>query len=542
MTTAQLWHHAQRAAAHLQSRGVLPGQVVIIAHPHDPLLYPAFLGAQLVGAIPAFMPFPSPKQDAARYWQSHRALFERLQPGAVIANEQYLEQFAASMPGETTVRVALATLTSTHDGRDTHNPGAVPPLPAGHPIALLQHSSGTTGNKKSVILTHDAILEQVAAYAERLQLPEHACIASWLPLYHDMGLIACFMLPLILGVPLVAIDPFAWSARPVMLLDAIAQFRATHCWLPNFAFQHLVRAVDPSWNGDLSSMTAFINCSEPCKPETARNFVTRFAPNGVTAEQVQVCYAMAETVFAVTQTGAGAVPTVRIVDRAQLQHTQRAVVPSPDAVSVELSSVGRPLPLLEVSVRSSSGATLPDSTVGEICVRGACLFDGYFRDPDPGRDIWFDEWYRTGDLGFLDAGELYVTGRRADLLIINGRNFYAHDIEAIVHAVPGVKEGRAVAIGVYHQDIGSEQLVVLSETSDDPAHAQHIDTLASRVRIAVMEGLGVAVTRFVPVPAGWLEKTTSGKVSRERNYQKYLTLTTAPLPSTTPPVSAHDRD
>ena len=513
ITAAELWRRTEAAAHRLLEAGVVPGDIVLLAHRHDPDLYPAFLAAQLIGAIPTFMPFPGEKQTAARYWEVHQPLFQRLAPGAVIASATYLDELAHTVGGVCAARLPLRGLC---DAASSPHP---PVAPAPHAIALLQHSSGTTGAKKGVILTHAAILAQLEAYIPTLDLGDDACIASWLPLYHDMGLIACFLLPLVAGVPLVAIDPFVWSARPVLLLDAIAHFRATHTWLPNFAFQHLVRAVAADWQGDLASMRAFINCSEPCKPDTFDAFLARFARCGVRPGSLQSCYAMAETVFAVTQTRVGRAPRVLTVDRDALQLEQRAVEPAGPDTATRVASVGLPLPILDVVVGDAEGLPLPDGSCGEVLVRGTCLFDGYFRDPVPARQVWSGAWYRTGDIGFLDAGELFITGRRADRLIVNGRNVYAHDIEAIANTVPPVAPGRCVAIGVHNAAIGSEQVVVLAELR--PADAE-TSGLAGRVRAAVQEQLGIAVTRVVPVPTGWLDKTTSGKISRERNHAKYL--------------------
>src|SRR5258708_2485543 len=172
-------------------------------------------------------------------------------------------------------------------------------------IAFIQHSSGTTGLKKGVQLSYGAVAAQISSYAEALGFADSGCIASWLPLYHDMGLIACFVLPLMLGLPVVALDAFEWVNRPALLFEAIEEHRCTHVWLPNFAFHHLCRTVDPAQGYALGGVKAFIDCSEPCKPETFDLFVETFGSCGVARAQLQCCYAMAETVFAVTQTTLG---------------------------------------------------------------------------------------------------------------------------------------------------------------------------------------------------------------------------------------------
>jgi acyl-CoA synthetase (AMP-forming)/AMP-acid ligase II len=512
VTLGELWHRTRAAAAGLAQAGVAAGDVVLIAHRHDRDLYPAFLAPQLLGAIPSFMPFPSEKQDAERYWRAHVTLFDRLRPAAVIASVPWLAQFETALGALPTARIPLAGLC---DGP----PIASWTAPAPDTVALLQHSSGTTGEKKGVMLTHRAICTQVASYAPTLALGNDAVIASWLPLYHDMGLIACFMLPLLTGTPLVALDPFAWSARPVLLLDAIVHHRATHAWLPNFAFHHLVRAVDPGWAGDLSSMRAWIDCSEPCTPETFERFLARHAASGVAPGTLQCCYAMAETVFAVTQTPVGTPPCERRVAREPLQARRVAREAMPGEPAVRIASVGTPIDALTIAIRDEDGHPLPDGHVGEVTVQGRCLFDGYFRDPEPDRAAWWGGWYRTGDLGFVHDGALFITGRRKEVLIVNGRNFFAHDIEAAVNTVAGVKPGRAVAFGVPNAEVGSEQVIVIVEVLPG---TPDLTALPGAVRAAVADALGLTVHRVVPVAPGWLLKTTSGKISRALNQAKWL--------------------
>ncbi len=268
---------------------------MLIMLSHSPAMYYSFVGAMLCGCIPSMMPCPSEKQDPVKFWESHRELFKRIGAGAILTSAENAESIRKNMPGQ-----PLKILLAEQCQAPVEN--CEPIKPGLDDVALIQHSSGTTGLKKGVQLSYGAIAAQIASYSNALGLVGSDCIASWLPLYHDMGLIACFILPLTLGLPVVSLDAFEWVNRPALLFEAIQAHRCTHVWLPNFAFHHLCRAVDPERGYALDSIKAFTNCSEPCKPETFDLFLETFAGCGVHEGQLQACYAMAETVFAVTQT------------------------------------------------------------------------------------------------------------------------------------------------------------------------------------------------------------------------------------------------
>jgi acyl-CoA synthetase (AMP-forming)/AMP-acid ligase II len=387
--------------------------------------------------------------------------------------------------------------------------------PAEDALALLQHSSGTTGLKKGVMLTYRAIFEQVMAYSDALGWRvDQSVIASWLPLYHDMGLVACFLTPMLLGVPIISLDAFEWTTRPASLLEAIESRRATHAWLPNFALAHIARATPRTRRFDLGSLQAIIGCSEPNKPATVDQFVARFADEGVRAEHVQTCYAMAETVFAVTQS-AVARPPRRL--RAVIDGGAVKVCDGPGAQT--FLSNGRPIADMEVRVLHD-GRLSGEGVTGEICVRAPYLFEGYLKDPATTQAAFIDGFFKTGDLGFIHEGEVYIFGRIKELIIVNGRNYFAHDVEMAANEAEGVKKGRCVAFGVYAPSIGSEQIILVAEREAEPV-------TDSRVVRAISEALnlrfGTTAGDIRLVEPGWLLKTTSGKISRAENALKYKT-------------------
>jgi len=484
-------------AAALQAAGVGRDEVVLIALPHSEALLYSFFGAMTAGCVPSFIPPPTPKQDPALYWSSHRQLFERLGSGAIVSWRDNVDDLRRCLRG-----LPIQVFLSEDIDIDRENAPALPALArATSDVACLQHSSGTTGLKKGVALTFDAIDQQIDAYAAAIGLGATDCIVSWLPLYHDMGLIACLLLPFVRRTPIVWLDPFEWVARPAMLFDAIAAHRGTLAWLPNFAFHHLARTVADDARVDLSGMRAFINCSEPCKAETFDLFASRFADWGVRPDQLQVCYAMAEAVFAVTQTAMNSTPL-----RFHLQ-------------GQTLLSVGSPVRDWQVRVIDRDGNPVPEGTIGEIAMTGGSLFAGYHKQPEETARKFRDGWYLTGDLGCQHAGDLFITGRVDDLIIVHGKNIYAHDVEFAMNQVPGVKAGRAVAIGLFVPEAGTQDLLLIAE-STEPAD-RHL-ALGRAIKAAVVQLLGLAPRAVRIVEPGWLVKTTSGKISRAENLRKHL--------------------
>ncbi|MCP5149644.1 MAG: AMP-binding protein [Chromatiales bacterium] len=491
--------------------------IVLIFLPQGAEAIVAFFGAMAIGAVPSFMPLPNSKQDPERYWAAHRALLELVTPKVVISTANHAPRLADACRGlDTTIipigDVDLALMSESAGSIATRRPQT-------DDIALLQHSSGTTGLKKGVALTHTAIALQIEAYAAALGATENDSVASWLPLYHDMGLIACTVMPLMLGQTILLLDPFEWVSEPRSLFRTITDHSATWVWLPNFAFDHLRRAVEvDGGHYDLSSVKAFINCSEPCKAATFDRFAQAFASIGVRPEQLQVCYAMAETVFAISQTPSSAPATrLRVVGKRLAEHV---VEPDP-AGDVELLSCGTLVSGSSVRIQvdgSRPGDADAGRDVGEIIVSAPFLFAGYYRRPEITETVLEAGRYRTRDLGFVHEGELYVLGRKDDLLISNGRNFFAHEIEQIANQVEGIKAGRGVALGIFNPDVGSEEVYLVQEVSDlDSGSAR---ALRRAVRQRVEDALALALRDVVLVQPGWLVKTTSGKISREANHAK----------------------
>ncbi|APT58124.1 hypothetical protein RGI145_14410 [Roseomonas gilardii] len=520
----------------LRRAGLRPGQVLLIFSDTRADLYASFFAAQFLGAVPSVMPPPTAKQDAAHWREVHRALVERIRPGLVCGLGAAIEAL-----GETGVPAldfgALAAL-------DDHTARRPVPEPVAGDLALLQHSSGTTGLKKSVMLGYDALVRQAEAYGAALDLQQGDKVASWLPLYHDMGLIACTVLPFVAAMPVLALDPFEWLADPLSVLRLAEAERATLLWLPNFAFDHLAGAARRLRGAalDLSGLRAVINCSEVCRAASMDRFLDAFAPHGLAPEALHTCYALAENVFAVTQSplrahrehgrSRPAGPARLLLDREALDAGYVVPVLPGMPGAVELVSSGRPiegcaLRFLPVGAPGADPDTGPDADLdtdlGEVLIVSDCLFDGYLGEPALSEERFVDGWLRTRDLGFLHDGELYVLGRLDDVLIYRGRNLVAPDLEAALAAVPAVKPGRAVVFSIPDERIGSDQIVVLYEAAEgEPEDEAAIQASERAVRAVLGEHFAVNPVHVARLPPGALHKTTSGKISRALNRAAFL--------------------
>lgn len=512
ITCRDLLEGSLRRAGQMQLRGIRAGAVVLIIHPHGTDLLYSFFGAVLAGAIPSILPYPTEKLDPVRYRQSMEALFQLIEPRAVMTYSELGQTLRPHLDPH------HASLLLPQSGGDA--PLGVPASVSPQDIALLQHSSGTTGLQKGVALSHTAIFNQLQSYAEAICFSSNDVVVSWLPLYHDMGLIAGFLLPVLWGVPLVLMSPLEWVRAPQMLLQAVSRFRGTLSWLPNFAYNFCAKKIPASaLDGvDLSCWRAVINCSEPVSARSHEIFLERFAPYGFRREALAASYAMAENVFAVTQGGIGEPLTIDEVDPQGLAATGCAEPASP---GVRLPSSGRTIRNVEVKIVDANGDRLPSRRVGEIALRSDCMLTGYYKRPDLTEKAIRNGWYLTGDLGYRVGDDLFVTGRSKDVIIVGGRNIYPGDLEEIVNEVEGVHPGRVVAFGVPNTELGTEDVAVVAEVDTEDEAARRYILEAIRTSIARQTD---CVARHIHlVDSRWLIKTSSGKISRHANREKLLT-------------------
>lgn len=512
------------AAGHaraLDAAGVRPDEVVVLILQHGEALVQSFIGALLHGSIPSIMPFLTEKLDPEQYRRSLTALIEITRPAAVITYPDFADDVRAAAPPGSSLRAVLldqaAALESAADPASLAGLARPP-----ESICLLQHSSGTTGLQKGVALSHQAVLNQVEVYGRAIGMTSADVVVSWLPLYHDMGLIAGFLMPLLCNAPLVLMSPFDWVRAPARLLQAVSRHRGTLTWLPNFAYNFCASKIRArELDGvDLSSWRAVINCSEPMRLQSHQAFRERFEGYGLKPEALATCYAMAENVFAVTQGGIAAPVTVDTVDARALVVERLARPASDGRESLPMLSAGPPIPNTRVRVLDEAGADLGERRIGEIALQSDCMLTGYYNRDELTARAFQDGWYLTGDLGYLAGGEVYITGRKKDLIIVGGKNVYPQDLEELAGQVPGVHPGRVVAFGVFNERAGTEDVVLLAEAdADDPDERRRI---ADQIRARVARGSDVAPRAVQIVAPRWLRKTSSGKIARSANREKYL--------------------
>ena len=521
LTYEQLLRGASAYARTLEREGIQPGEVAVLILQHgDDLIY-SFWGAILQGVIPSIMPFLTEKLSPERYRADLSALVSVTKPAAIITYPEFEAEVRAALQEDDSVRAVIVT-----DRIESQSEIELTSL-AGYQrkpedIVLLQHSSGTTGLQKGVALSHRAVFNQLNSYRKALSMNDQDIIVSWLPLYHDMGLIAGFLMPILMGVPLVLMSPFDWVRAPYKLLQSISKYRGTLTWLPNFAYNFCAQKIrDRHIEGvDLSSLRAITNCSEPVRWESHLAFYERFKEFGIKLEALQTSYAMAENVFAVTQSQVGSPPVVEEIDREAFMVERVAKRVGDGHPSMKMMSSGKPLENVRVKVLDANGDEVPDRVIGELALRSDCMLTGYFNRPDLTEKAFRDGWYLTGDYGYVAGGEVFVSGRKKDMIIVGGKNIYPQDLESLTYEVRGVHAGRSVAFGMFDEAQGTEEVVIIAEgDSDDQGEQQEI---ADAIRLHVTKNSAIALRHVKVVGPKWILKTSSGKTARAANKEKFL--------------------
>ncbi|HEX8945400.1 MAG TPA: AMP-binding protein, partial [Gemmatimonadaceae bacterium] len=382
--------------------------------------------------------------------------------------------------------------------------------------ALIQYTSGSTGDPKGVLLTHANLLANIRAIAAGVQLSPTDAAVSWLPLYHDMGLIGTWLNSMVHGIPLTLMSPLSFLARPERWLWAIHETRATLSPAPNFAYELCVRKIrDEALVGlDLSSWRVASNGSEPVSAATLDRFAQRFAPFGLRREALFPVYGLAECSVALCFPPVGRAPLVDVVEREPFERERRAVPASASAAApLSFVSVGTPLPAHEVRLVGEQRNDVGERIVGRLLFRGPSCTSGYYRNPEAtSRAIAPDGWIDSGDLAYRAKGELFITGRIKDLIIKGGRNLVPQEIEEVVGAIAGIRKGCVAAFGIPDEASGTERLIVLAESriSDDSERAR----LEREAVAAVATEIGVPPDAVRIVPPGTVPKTPSGKIRR----------------------------
>jgi acyl-CoA synthetase (AMP-forming)/AMP-acid ligase II len=519
LTFAGLLDNGRRVASALRDSGVRKGEPVVLILPTCLEFLYVYWGILLLGAVPVPLYPPVRMHEFDRYGEQLRAIIgncgaERVVTSAVIRR---VIRWAIRPPGPP-VRVS--------DAQDLLKSGAgaadaAEASPAD--TALIQYTSGSTGRPKGVELTHDNLLANIHAVAGTLKYSAEDVGVSWLPLYHDMGLIGAILSTLVYSVPLVLLSPVDFIKSPVRWLRAIHRYRGTLSAAPNFAYSLCTRKIRDRDIGelDLSSWRVAINGAELVHPRTVEAFAERFAPCGFSRRAFIPSYGLAEASLAVTFTPLDEEPDIRRYSRKSFEIEGRAVpVPESDPESVRWVSAGIPLAGHRVRIVNAFDEAAPERLVGEVTVRGPSVMKGYCREAEVTSDTLRGGWLYTGDLGFLDGGRLFITGRGKDLIIKGGRNYYPHDIEVSAGSVEGIRPGCVSAFGIPHIEQGTEEIIVVAETRVQSPESS--GRLAQAIRKKILEETGCSPDRILLVPPGSVAKTSSGKIQRYLCRERYL--------------------
>lgn len=507
LAPATLLARARQVAAGLRAAGLAPGDRVLLVLPTGEPFLAAFFGASWAGLIPCQLSPPEGFGAGDAFARRVRALAEAVGARALVATERVAPRAEAALAGlEPPCRV------STPDALAGLGEGAAPVEPPGDPDApaFIQFTSGTTHLPKGVVVPHRALAANVAQIAAGAAMVPGSRVVSWLPMFHDMGLVSlltCLFhdLPCALGTPL-------WFLRrPAAWLEAIARLRATHSPAPTFAYRHVADRLKPgdARDLDLSCWRVAWVGAEPVQAGALRAFERLLAPRGLAPTTLLPCYGMAEATLAVSFAAVDEPFRALTVSRRALREEGRArPAEAPDADALELVSCGRPLAGTRVRAVGPDGEERDEGEVGELLVLGPSLFGGYWGEPARATGAE----HRTGDLGFLEGGEVFVTGRVKDLIIVRGHNLHPEEVEWAAGQVRGVRAGRAAALGVTDPALGTERVCLVAEVdrraAPDPA------ALETALRRHVHEESGVALDDVLLVEAGALPTTTSGKLQR----------------------------
>jgi len=520
---AQVARRARRAAAALAAAGVAPGDRVAIVLRTEPAFLDAFFGAWLAGAIPVPL-YPPVRLGRMDEYAAATARMLAVAGARVIVSGGGARRLLGAAVERAAPPLGCLDAADLVRGEAELAREAAP-----GDLGLVQFSSGSTVDPKPVALTHAALAAQADLLVAATAPGAADALVSWLPLYHDMGLIGALLGAMSYPGPLVLIPPEHFLARPALWPRAVARHRGTISAAPSFAYAYVAERVpDADLAGlDLSSWRLALDGAEPVSGEAMRRFAARLAPHGFDPAALVPVYGLAEAALAVTFARPGRPLAGRRVDPVRLA-LDGAVHPG----DREVVAVGAPVPGVEVALRTADGALAGEGRLGRIFVRGPSVMQGYLGDPAATAAALPGGWLDTGDLGFAVGGELFVHGRAKDLVVVRGANHAPEEFEAALSGVPGLRPGCAVALGAVPPGGDGEVLLVLAERRRGAREPEA--EVRAAARRAVLERTGVAPHDVVLLSPGTLPRTSSGKLRRQEALRRWLAGTLAPPAPVTP--------
>lgn len=514
----QLHQGAVRVAAGLQQQDLTPGAPVAIMLPSDASYFFAFWGVLLAGGVPVPIYPPTRKVQMEDHLKRQLVILDNCAATYLITMPEAL-LFGRLLKSNLPQLRALLTVAELSSCAPSDY---VAVRLQESDIAFLQYTSGSTGNPKGVILTHANLLANIRAMGRVVEVDDTDVVVSWLPLYHDMGLIGCWLSSLYFATQLVLLSPLDFLSRPVRWLHAIHRYRGTLSAAPNFAYEIcLSRLTDAELEGlDLSSWRCAFNGAEAVSAKSIEKFCDRFAPYGFRRESMMPVYGLAEDSVGLAFPPFGRGPLIDVIDRGTFTGSGEAVkVPTETENCLRFVACGQPLPNHEIRIVDRAGHELPERREGRVQFRGPSACSGYYRNSEATAKLFDDEWLDSGDLGYIGAGDIYITGRSKDLIIIAGRNIYPQELEEAVAELEGIRKGNVAVFGSTDQNSGTEQLVVLAETR--ATEPQQLERLRTQVNELAVQLLGNPPHALRLTPPQSLPKTSSGKIRRAAACELY---------------------
>ena len=517
LTYKDLKKGALKLAAGLQHHNLEPGDTAAIMLPTGRDYFFSFFAVLLAGGIPVPLYPPARPTQIEEHLRRHRKILRNAGAKILITMPE-VKPIARVLKAQ----VETLELVDTVDAFSGQLKEFIPIPVRAEDIAFIQYTSGSTGDPKGVVLTHANLLANIRAMGRTTEVTAKDVFVSWLPLYHDMGLIGAWLGSLYYGCRLVIMQPLSFLARPERWLWAIHNYHGTMSASPNFGYEICCRRIDDSrLKGlDLSSWRLAFNGAEPVSPETITNFATRFAAYGFHPEAASPVYGLAESSVGLAFPPLGRGPVIDRVKRAPLIESGRAVpAAEDDATPLRFVACGQPLPGHQIRIVDGSSRELPDRHQGELQFKGPSVTSGYFRNPDKTRSLFKGEWLDSGDLAYIAEGDVFITSRIKDIIIRGGRNVYPHELEEAVGNIPGIRRGCIAVFAARDRDSGTERLIVLAESRKKEAAAK--EKLRLQIINTAVDLLAMPPDDVVIAPPGTVLKTSSGKIRRAASRELY---------------------
>jgi acyl carrier protein len=519
LTYRELEEAARLVAAGLIEQDVAPGDRVAIMLPTSIDFFAAFFGILYADAIPVPIYPPMQLSQIEDYVHRQAGILRNSAACMLITSPEGL-RLGSVLRGQASEIMRVESVASLSAGTTTPLIAIVRDASA---TALIQYTSGSTGDPKGVVLSHDNLLANIRAIGRAIDATSADVLVSWLPLYHDMGLIGAWLGSLYFGAPFYVMSPLSFLARPQNWLWAMHHFRATISAAPNFAFERCLTKIDDADLAglDLSSLRFLANGAESVSVETLQRFCEKFARYGFRREAMAPVYGLAESAVSVTLPPPGRGPVIDRVDRRMLTRDGRAEpARADDANAIDIVACGQPIPGHEVRIIDELGREFGERREGLLEFRGPSTTSGYFRNEAKTRELFHNGWLDSGDRAYMAGGDVFITGRAKDIIIRAGQHIYPQEIEDSIGAIAGLSKGGIAVFGVEDRTFGTERVVVLAECDETDPALRH--TLQSQAQQAATAIVGAPVEEIIFLPAGTVPKTSSGKIRRAAARALYL--------------------